>query len=70
MDFDVFVLCLIAAGYVLSLVSLLQDAARLLKFTHPRLRVPDAARQDLKTEANPLAGVPRAAPLPATCGHG
>jgi len=49
-DFDVFVLCLIAAGYVLSLVSLLQDSARLLKFTHPRLRVPDAARQDLKTE--------------------
>jgi hypothetical protein len=48
MVFDSFMLCLIAAGYVLFLVSLLPDAARLLKFTHRRLRGAIAARQDLE----------------------
>jgi len=37
MAFDVFVICLIAAGYVLFLVSLLHDAACLLKSTHQPL---------------------------------
>jgi hypothetical protein len=49
MAFDVFMLSLIAAGYVLFLVSLLHDAVRLLKFTHQRLRQSGAEREHLKT---------------------
>jgi hypothetical protein len=48
MVFDTFMLCLIAAGCAMFLVSLLQDAARVLKFTRKRLRGSDAVRQDLE----------------------
>ncbi len=41
MAFDIFMLCLIASGYVLFLVSLLQDAARLLKLSRRRLGISD-----------------------------
>jgi hypothetical protein len=54
MVFDVFMLCLIAGGYVLFLVSLLHDAARLLKLARRRLRVSDADPEDLEIEGQSI----------------
>jgi hypothetical protein len=50
MAFDVFMMCLIAAGYVLFVVSLLHDAARVLNLARRRLRVSDADPEDMEIE--------------------